>query len=85
MANGGMDYINDMATRSGSKCYMMGDWTQFDRNIPPWLIRDAFKILEECFDFSKVLDVDGQVRRFTSTVPARCARALNRAISNSCL
>ena len=25
------------------------------------------------------------IRRFTSTVPARGARALNRAISNSCL
>ena len=25
------------------------------------------------------------MRRFTSTVPARGARALNRAISNSCL
>ena len=27
----------------------------------------------------------GNMRRFTSTVPARGARALNRAISNSCL
>ena len=34
---------------------------------------------------SDALDANKDMRRFTSTVPARGARAPNRAISNSCL
>ena len=43
------------------------------------LIQDEIPTVEVDVDYIKHL------RRFTSTVPARGARALNRAISHSCL
>lgn len=63
MANGGMTYIDSMAQAFPGYPYLMGDWSKFDKTIPAWLIRDAFKILTECIDFTRVQDADGKIWR----------------------
>nr|APG78230.1 RdRp [Hubei partiti-like virus 7] len=59
MATGGMYAIHEMLTRRENAVYSMTDWRQFDKTIPPWLIRDAFRILEELIDFEQVVGLDG--------------------------
>ena len=44
-----------------------------------------FRYRDPCIDNTDMYRRYIDMRRFTSTVPARGARALNRAISNSCL
>nr|APG78252.1 RdRp [Hubei partiti-like virus 5] len=69
IATGGMSFINRMATAYPGHPYLLGDWSKFDKTIPPWLIRDAFRIVEETIDFSQVEDVEGKrwnVRDFRS-------------------
>lgn len=62
MAKGGMGYIDEMYTRAGKGATVgMLDWSRFDKYVPPWLIRDAFNILKENFDFSHVLDSEGKI------------------------
>lgn len=50
MALGGMKYIDDMVTSYPNCSYLMTDWSTFYKNVPPWLIRDAFRIILENFD-----------------------------------
>lgn len=59
MANGGMQYINNMANLVTSPYHLMIDWSKFDKTIPPWLIRDAFSIFFHAFDLSHVCDSEG--------------------------
>nr|APG78278.1 RdRp [Hubei partiti-like virus 14] len=62
IGKGGMGYIDDMFTRSGLKSRaVMMDWSKFDKQVPPWLIRDAFSIMYESFDMSHVVDSEGKV------------------------
>uniref|UniRef100_A0A1Y1KG39 RdRp catalytic domain-containing protein n=1 Tax=Photinus pyralis TaxID=7054 RepID=A0A1Y1KG39_PHOPY len=61
MATGGMSYINDMCTAHPGETLLMVDYSGFDSTIPAWLIRDAFQILFDSFDFTKVVSSDGQV------------------------
>lgn len=59
-AHGGMAQINEMLDRNRGKIYACTDWKSFDKTIPPWLIRDVFSLIGECFDMTKVQDVDGK-------------------------
>lgn len=61
MANGGMTFINKMAETYPSSPILMGDWKKFDKTIPPWLIRDAFRIIEESIDKEHVMDSTGHI------------------------
>lgn len=45
IGNGGMQVFNEMANDHRNGNYIIGDWSRFDKTIPAWLIRDAFKIL----------------------------------------
>lgn len=62
MINGGMGYIDAMYSRClGQKRACMLDWKRFDKRVPSWLIRDAFRILREAFSDHQVLDAEGNV------------------------
>ncbi|KAG8296771.1 hypothetical protein J6590_049796 [Homalodisca vitripennis] len=61
MANGGMSVIQNMVDRNPASKYLCIDWKGFDKTIPPWLIRDAFALLHELIDMTKVLDSEGNV------------------------
>jgi hypothetical protein len=58
MATGGMAYINEMCRTRRNHKYLMVDYQEFNKSIPPWLIRDAFKIVFDSFDLVKVLGSD---------------------------
>lgn len=60
MANGGMSIINEMLTRTKGK-YLITDWSRFDKTIPSWFIRDAFSLLAQIVDFTKVRYAEGKV------------------------
>lgn len=40
---------------------MATDWSEFDKSIPPWLIRDAFAILSTLIDFDHIQDEHGEI------------------------
>lgn len=61
MATGGMAYIDEMCNKFPQDTYLMTDYSNFDKTVPPWLIRDAFSIVLNSFDDSKVQDVEGKV------------------------
>ncbi|APG78263.1 RdRp [Hubei diptera virus 18] len=68
MAHGGMNSINDMLLRNRGCKYVISDWSKFDKTIPPWLIRDAFHILEKLIDFESLPRPAYQRRRFKKIV-----------------
>lgn len=61
IGNGGMTFVNSMTSAFPSKPILLGDWSGFDQSIPAWLIRDAFKILAEAIDWTKVQDSEGKL------------------------
>ncbi|APG78323.1 RdRp [Wuhan cricket virus 2] len=61
MANGGMQYLHRMAEVCGPRPILLGDWKRFDKTIPAWLIRDAFKIVAEAIDWEHVQDSEGKI------------------------
>nr|APG78306.1 RdRp [Hubei partiti-like virus 1] len=61
IGTGGMQYINEMASHYHNANYLVGDWSKFDKTIPAWLIRDAFKMIARHIDFSQVQSPDGQL------------------------
>lgn len=62
MANGGMQYVNEMCNRSPpGSTFVINDYRMFDKTVPPWLIRDAFSILADCFDMGRVESSDGLI------------------------
>lgn len=61
IANGGMKYIDTMVNNFPGLPILMGDWKEFDKHVPAWLIRDAFKIASTAFDFTKVIDAEGKL------------------------
>nr|APG78308.1 RdRp [Hubei partiti-like virus 9] len=77
MANGGMAYLNDMLNCFHDSSYIVGDWSKFDKTIPPWLIRDCFQIVMDAFDHSKVVDSEGLVWNVN---PARSIRRFKRIV-----
>jgi hypothetical protein len=60
MATGGMVYINEMCKAFPNQKYLMVDYKEFDKSIPPWLIRDAFKIIFDSFDLCSFESSDGK-------------------------
>jgi len=80
MMNGGMAYVDRMYTNSrnveNSRAVLL-DWNKFDKTIPAWLIRDAFSILAECFDFSKIQSHTGEIR---DVDPLRTKKRWNRVV-----
>nr|QHA33902.1 RdRp [Atrato Partiti-like virus 2] len=61
MAHGGMRVINELLGRNPGAKYLCLDWKQFDKTVPPWVIRDAFSILAEKIDWGHVEDVEGNI------------------------
>nr|AOR51390.1 RdRp [Partitivirus-like 3] len=62
IGKGGMGYVDEMFHRAGSGVKaVMTDWRRFDKQIPAWLVRDAFALLKECFRTDVVVDVEGKV------------------------
>lgn len=45
------DFKKIMGSRRAENIWLGLDFSSFDAHVPAWLIRDAFKILEECIDF----------------------------------
>lgn len=60
IGNGGMDYFQTVLRDHPGAVKLMGDWSRFDKTIPPWLIRDAFGIVKEMIDFAQVEDSEGK-------------------------
>nr|APG78155.1 RdRp [Hubei partiti-like virus 2] len=60
IGNGGMQYIQEMLRYHGKKNYVIGDWSKFDKNVPAWLIRDAFKMMARHIQWDVVVDVEGK-------------------------
>ncbi|APG78177.1 RdRp [Beihai barnacle virus 12] len=61
MATGGMLYINDMIRSHPHATFAICDWSRFDKTVPAWLIRDAFQIILDSLDLSKVQGSDGAI------------------------
>lgn len=61
MMNGGMKYIHEIAESHKGNTFLLGDWSKFDKTIPAWLIRDAFKIIAEAIDWDNVQDAEGKI------------------------
>lgn len=61
IGNGGMTYVNAMVNCFPTKPVLLGDWSRFDKTIPAWLIRDAFRILAEAIDWNHVQDSEGKI------------------------
>nr|WPV71141.1 MAG: RNA-dependent RNA polymerase [Ips partiti-like virus 1] len=60
IGTGGMSYINEMV-RSLKGNIVVGDWSRFDKTIPAWLIRDAFKLVARHIDWTHVQDSEGKM------------------------
>lgn len=60
-ANGGMSVVADMLRRNPGCKFVCTDWKAFDKPIPAWMIRDAFSILAEHIDWTRVCDVEGKI------------------------
>ena len=61
IANGGMKWLDEKMGRHPTETFLMGDWSRFDKTIPPWLIRDAFNILWDWIDDTHVIDSDDHI------------------------
>lgn len=61
MANGGMEVLNGLLGRNPGSKFLCLDWKQFDKTVPPWVIRDVFALLAEKIDWSHVNDVEGKI------------------------
>lgn len=72
IGNGGMSYIQDALNDHPSATKIIGDWSKFDKNVPPWMIRDAFAIVEKLIDFTVVVDSEGK------EWPVRIERSMRR-------
>ena len=83
MATGGMAYVNEMRQQHKDHKYLMVDYQEFDKIIPPWLIRDAFKIVFDSMDLTQVVDLEGKQWRINPVRTMRRARALVKYFINT--
>lgn len=60
IGTGGMTYVNEMIKNCKGNI-LVGDWRRFDKTVPAWLIRDAFKIVARHIDWTKVQDAEGKI------------------------
>lgn len=83
MARGGMRYIHEMCSTAPEGSYFsMTDYSGFDKTVPPWLIRDAFSILMECFHLDRVDSNNGFIWEVDQTKTAnRFRRMVNYFIN----
>nr|BBQ05104.1 RNA-dependent RNA polymerase [Hubei partiti-like virus 22] len=79
---GGMKWLNKQLTECPNMSYVCLDFSNFDQTIPPWLIRTAFDILEECFDIHTVEGPDGE-RKTDATMVSREWRAIRDYFINT--
>nr|UUG74133.1 MAG: RNA-dependent RNA polymerase [XiangYun partiti-picobirna-like virus 9] len=62
MATGGMGFIDLAFQECGPNTKVaMLDWRRFDKHVPAWLVRDAFSVMAQAFDFSRVECSDAKV------------------------
>lgn len=61
IANGGMSVVNEILMRNPGCKYLCLDWKQFDKRVPPWVIRDAFSIIADKIDWEHVRDIEDKV------------------------
>lgn len=61
IGTGGIQYIQEMLNFHHQNNYVVGDWSKFDKYVPAWLIRDAFKMVFRHIEKDKVKDVEGKV------------------------
>nr|QXV86358.1 RNA-dependent RNA polymerase [Partitiviridae sp.] len=60
-ANGGMIVLQELLSRHRGAKYLCLDWKNFDKTVPPWVIRDAFGLIGEHIDWSHVQDVENKI------------------------
>lgn len=60
IGTGGMQYIQEMLNHHHHKNYVVGDWSKFDKFVPAWLIRDAFKMVFRHIKQDVVRDSEGK-------------------------
>lgn len=56
-----LSYVNSMDNCFPAKPVLLGEWSKFDKTIPAWLIRDAFRILSEAINWNYVQDFEGKL------------------------
>lgn len=61
IGTGGMNYVNEMARAFKHRNFIIGDWSKFDKTVPAWLIRDAFKMIARHIDWTQVRCKDGHL------------------------
>lgn len=65
MMKGGMTWLQgqvlELNHQSSGAQYVMTDYSAFDSSIPASLIRDCFRILREKIDFTKEMDINGNI------------------------
>lgn len=60
MGTGGKQYMNEMARGHKKGNFLIGDWSKFDKRVPAWIIRDAFKMITQHIDFTQVQCAEGK-------------------------
>lgn len=83
VATGGMKYVNDMLSDFPAARYIISDWSEFDKSVPAWLIKDAFSIVMNSFDFKHVEDSTGLVWPVNETQSIRRAKRVIRYFVNT--
>ncbi|APG78156.1 RdRp [Hubei tetragnatha maxillosa virus 8] len=61
IGTGGMGFLNEMASYYKTNNFLIGDWRKFDKTIPAWLIRDAFRMIMRHIDLTKVQSTGGRI------------------------
>lgn len=61
IGTGGMHYVQSMLHYHHDKNYLIGDWSKYDKTIPAWLIRDAFKMILRHIDMTQVRSSGGSL------------------------
>ncbi|KAF0302415.1 RNA-directed RNA polymerase [Amphibalanus amphitrite] len=49
-----------MLTHHRNPNIFVGDWSKFDKTIPPWLVRDAFKMVARHIQWDTITDAEGK-------------------------
>lgn len=83
MATGGMQYIDQLIRRHKDCRYICGDWSKFDKTVPPWLIRAAFQIILNAFDLTKCQDNEGRISELSKTETIRRFKRLVKYFINT--
>jgi len=61
MALGGMQYVHEMLHTHKGETIVVMDWSRFDKGPAPWMLRDAFEIIWDSYDWSKVRTSDNKI------------------------